>query len=224
MPPVKGQKQKRGDARRKKILAAALEQFAFNGYNGTSLAAVAEVAGISAPGVLHHFESKEALLFAVIDEFDNRHLDQWSHIQEAGGVAALRLLPSLATDLLADTLFTRLLAVLGSENLDSDDLMNSYFVRRYRVARRWVSDLIRAGQQSGEIRDDVDATILAAQILAVQDGALAQHLLDGARIDAGVVYESFIEMVIRDIAVYPAPKNGRDGVVRRARKRVNLAR
>ena len=218
MPPVKGQTQKRGDERRRKILEAALEQFGKSGYNGTSLAAVAERVGISPPGILHHFESKEALLFAVIEQFDDRQQEGWEAITEEGGISALRHLPELAGNVLANEEFTRLMAVLGAENIDREALIHQFFVRRYRVARRWIADLIRKGQAKGEIRDDVDPLLKAIQVVAIQDGVLSQRLLDPTRIDLAQVYEDFIDALIRDIAVPEPAKRAGNGNGRTRRR------
>ena len=48
----------RGEESKAAILAAARELFATRGYRGTSLAAIAEAAGLSQPGLLHHYRSR----------------------------------------------------------------------------------------------------------------------------------------------------------------------
>lgn len=49
------------------LRAIALEQFAFNGFAGTSLQQIADAAGYSKSSVLYHFASKEALLESAIE-------------------------------------------------------------------------------------------------------------------------------------------------------------
>jgi TetR/AcrR family transcriptional regulator len=48
------------------LRAIALNEFAYNGYAGTSLQRIAELAGLSKSSVLYHYASKEALLEAAI--------------------------------------------------------------------------------------------------------------------------------------------------------------
>src|SRR5580658_9040189 len=60
----------RGEESREAILAAARQLFGQRGFRGTSLASIAEAAGLSQPGLLHHFPSKTDLLLAVLASRD----------------------------------------------------------------------------------------------------------------------------------------------------------
>src|ERR1700691_877196 len=52
-----------------------------NGGRGTTLSQIAGEAGVTSAGLLHHFESKEQLLHAVLDA---RDADDESHADRAG--------------------------------------------------------------------------------------------------------------------------------------------
>lgn len=200
MAPPKG-RQKRGELRRKAILEAAVELFGRNGFHGTSLADIAGRVEITAPAIYHHFSSKEELLQAVISAFDREYQETWEELTQVGGLVALRRLPEMTARLAAHQELTRLLAVLGAENLTEAGVAHQYFVKRYRLARRWVAGLIRTGQDRGEINADVDAEVKAAQIVALQSGLLNQHLLDPRRVPLETLYADFIETVVHDIGV-----------------------
>jgi AcrR family transcriptional regulator len=60
----------KGATRRREILAAALDLIAQRGYSASSLQEIADAVGISKAGVLHYFESREALIAAVLEERD----------------------------------------------------------------------------------------------------------------------------------------------------------
>lgn len=62
----------KGRRRRAELIDLALEVFAVEGYRGTSLRTVAQRAGLSVAGVLHHFDSREHLLAEVIARRDTR--------------------------------------------------------------------------------------------------------------------------------------------------------
>lgn len=57
-------------SRREEILDAASVLFAERGYHGASLRDISRRVGISHPGMLHHFASKETLLGAVVDRLE----------------------------------------------------------------------------------------------------------------------------------------------------------
>src|SRR5260370_11360926 len=56
------------EATRRKILAAAFEEFYKNGFQGGSLNHIVEVAGTTKGALFHHFAGKQELGYAVVDE------------------------------------------------------------------------------------------------------------------------------------------------------------
>ncbi|MBW9105068.1 TetR/AcrR family transcriptional regulator [Paraburkholderia phenoliruptrix] len=65
----------RKEATREQILIAATKLLAQHGYAALRVAAVAQEAGISLGGYLHHFASKESLVVAVLERLSTRVLD-----------------------------------------------------------------------------------------------------------------------------------------------------
>lgn len=61
-------------ARREQILDVAVQVFARSGYHGASMNAVAEAAGVTKPVLYQHFESKQGLYLALLDEVGRRLL------------------------------------------------------------------------------------------------------------------------------------------------------
>ena len=57
-------------ATRRQVLDAATQVIGTNGYGATSMAAVAQAAGISPSGLAHYFSSREELLAAVLERRD----------------------------------------------------------------------------------------------------------------------------------------------------------
>jgi AcrR family transcriptional regulator len=61
--------------RREQILDVAVGVFARNGFHDTSMNDVAEVAGVTKPVLYQHFDSKQDLYLALLDEAGRRMLD-----------------------------------------------------------------------------------------------------------------------------------------------------
>ncbi|WEX76697.1 TetR/AcrR family transcriptional regulator [Sinorhizobium numidicum] len=61
------------EEKEEQILEAALEVFSANGFRGSTIDQIAEVAGMSKPNLLYYFRTKEAMHRALID----RVLDTW---------------------------------------------------------------------------------------------------------------------------------------------------
>lgn len=162
----------KGVARRQQILDRAIEVFADKGAEGTSLRAIAERIGVSHAALLHYFGSREELLVEVLRERERRHPAAPDH--EVVGImvrAAERnvTIPGFVA------LYTTLLA--GSLEADNE-YSREFFSTRFARLRATVVDRIRAGQEAGTIRPDVDAEAMAALVIAASDGLQTQWLLE----------------------------------------------
>lgn len=74
------------------ILNAALEAIVEVGYHGTTIRKIAARAGLSVPGVYHHYPSKHALLVAIMESaMDNLWQRTTNAVMEAHGAALQEL-------------------------------------------------------------------------------------------------------------------------------------
>lgn len=203
-----GNRRARAEARRAQIVAVAAELFARNGYRGTGLAEVAARVGISLPGVLHHFGTKEGLLQAVIEQRDAD--SEFFVMEQLGGTGAdaLRDLPTAARHVARLPELAKLFAVLVAENLEPGAPAHDHFVRRYRAIRALVASRIRRSQRAGETRPDVDPEQKAAEIIATLDGLNTQWLLDPESMDIVAAVESYAATLDRDLHLHPATGTG----------------
>lgn len=181
-----------GLARREAILQAASDVFATHGYRGASLALIAEQVGISAPGLLHHFPTKEHLLIELLALRGERTTARLEALTSVDGGRILDALLVLAAKNSENPGFVRLFTILAAESLDDDHPGHDWFVDRYRRARRFVAERLREEQRVGLIREDVDVDLIAAQILAVFDGLQLQWLLEPAEVDMVTALTDYI--------------------------------
>ena len=67
---VTSRKVEQGQATRRELIAIATRLFVAHGYQGTSIEAVLREADISRGALYHHFDGKEALFEAVLDQVE----------------------------------------------------------------------------------------------------------------------------------------------------------
>ncbi len=162
--------------RRQQLITLALYAFGARGYRGTSLASIAKEAGISEPGLLHHFGSKVELLKRVLEEHESE--TRKNLLTDMGERSLIEATEDLLRYYEAEPAWIRLWIALSAESIDSDHPTHSWFVDRYRNARARVSSWIEAEQQAGKITTDTSADVLARLALAIMDGLELQFLLD----------------------------------------------
>lgn len=184
----------KGEDRRQRILAVAERLLARNGWRNTSLAQIAKEAGVSPAGLLHHFESKEQLLNAVLDA---RDADDDAHADRSGDlVTEITRVPERfhrAPELVGT--FTVLLV----ENIAPDAPLRDRLHKRYQDAADIITAIIERGQRDGEYRTDVDAANKAVEILAFINGMETLWLLDHS-IPLTEVFKEYAESLARQLA------------------------
>ncbi|MDR3663893.1 MAG: helix-turn-helix domain containing protein [Mycobacterium sp.] len=185
----------KGEDRKQRILEIAERLLARYGWRNTSLAQIAREAGVSPAGLLHHFESKEALLDAVLDARDaddNAHADLSGDLAHEIGRVAERFVR--APELVGT------FSVLLIENIASDAPLHDRLLNRQRTATTIVADIIRTGQHEGRYRADIDAAVKAVEILAFINGMETAWLLDPS-IPLVAVFKGYADCLDRDFAV-----------------------
>jgi AcrR family transcriptional regulator len=84
-------------ARRERVVAAALEAFASSGYASTSMGEIAERAGVTRAVLYDHFDSKQALYLAVLEEREAAFLAHVGARIAGGGSARDRMRETIGT-------------------------------------------------------------------------------------------------------------------------------
>ncbi|MDT5010783.1 MAG: hypothetical protein QOH57_2400 [Mycobacterium sp.] len=164
----------KGEDRKQRILSVAERLLARNGWRSTSLAQIAREAGVTPAGLLHHFESKEQLLNAVLDA---RDADDDAHADRATGdlITEIRRVAERfdrAPELIGT--FTVLLV----ENIAADAPLHDRLLNRYRSAVDIIAQIIRRGQSAGRYRAGIDPAVKAAEIIGFVTGMETTWLLD----------------------------------------------
>ena len=161
-----------GDARRAQIVEIARRLFAEGGYRSTTTRQLARAAGVSDALMYRHFESKEDVLRAVVDQ----GLDGFATMGEAAAVGrdrplAERLMILGRAFLEVLNVEVDLLVLFVSEHqLLADDARLVGFID---LAASGFGAEVAARAQTGEIRDDVDGYLFARSFM----GSLVSFVL-----------------------------------------------
>jgi AcrR family transcriptional regulator len=161
--------------RREKILLAAGEQFARNGYHAVSLADIGAAAGIVGSGVYRHFTSKSAILVALLEQVMDRLLAQ-SELISATEPDGARQLAALVRGQAEFAVYDRYLVRLYQREVHTLPEADRHRLRR--LQRHYVEDWVhllaeqRPELDDGRARALVHAAIGAIQSVASYDGGL----------------------------------------------------
>lgn len=142
------------------ILAAGLELFAKHGFEGVSVHAIAEKAGVSKANVFHHFSSKEALYLEVLRSASMRWSDEIARATGTTDAFAVRLrlmVNCIVRKLCAEPDESRLLLreILENGALRGRQLNDEVFSRNFEVEMA----IFRSAAQKGELRPNLDPVI-----------------------------------------------------------------
>ena len=167
------------DMTKDNIMIAALRLFLLRGYRNVSLVDVGHEIGITKGGIYHYFASKEELFLSVIcylfDHFERKYAEVFgkeSSFQEIlkfmlGGdkeVYIQRLLNIECGDYRANN------ASLALEIMHNFPEVQDRIDRAHLELRETIKKKLQIAQETGEIRRDLDAEILATIVLSISSG------------------------------------------------------
>jgi len=175
---------------RELLLQAAFQEIYRSGYRSADLDAILAAAGVTKGALYYHFDDKEALGYAVLDEVMTTDLHQkW--------VQPLRN---------AKDPIDALVRIVQSESLKREDVrrgcpllnlsqemsgLDEGFRRRTaRLFRDWhdaVAGALREGQKRGLVRNDIDANETATFLIATYEGyvVLTKNSQDARTMQSG---------------------------------------
>jgi AcrR family transcriptional regulator len=182
----------RSRASKEKIIQAASEFFAQQGYHGAKMADIAKAANLTEPGLLHHFPSKTHLLMAVLAERDRVDRERFD--------------PSLLGDILSafqnlveynETVpgLVQLFTILVAESIQEQHPAHNFFMQRYQKGREQDIEILRQGQAQGDIRSDIPAEDLTIMLYAMMDGLQIQWLFEPEKIDMARIFGGFVRLL-----------------------------
>ncbi len=185
----------RTQLRKKQVIQEAIRFFGQYGYHGARLAEIAKAAGVTEPGLLHHFPSKELLLMEVLAERDRIDREQFDPALHEHVGEPLKSLQELVAHNQTVPGLVQLFAVLVAESIDEQHPGHNFFRQRYHALRDQTIGVLRRAQADGEIRNDVPAEDLVIMLFAMMDGLQIQWLYEPENINMTQLFEHFLEFL-----------------------------
>lgn len=166
------------DQRREEILVAAHEVFGARGFHKASLGEIAERVGITHPGILHHFGSKDQLFVEVLALRERLDVAGFDNNQPPGGPRMLRHLIHTAEVNTGRVGLVQSYVVLSAESVTEGHPAQESFRHRFAVLRGQISRALgeTCAPWAQPSVEELDAA--ASTIIAVMDGLQVQWLLD----------------------------------------------
>lgn len=131
-------------------LRAALSVFARHGYHGASIRSIAEAAGLSVPGLYHHYPSKQAILAAVVDSAMAEMLDHTRAAAEDAGDSPAQRFDNVVECLARFHMARRDHAFVASTEMRSmDPEVRAHHVAQRDAQQSMIEDAIRASLETG---------------------------------------------------------------------------
>ncbi|MBF0817696.1 TetR/AcrR family transcriptional regulator [Microbacterium paludicola] len=192
--------------RREEILDAAFDVFSQSGYLNSTLSEIAKQAGMTMPGLTHHFATKAVLLEAVLRE---RDIDAGRLLKDRHGVDLLNGLLTIAARDEADPTLTQLYTLLSAEATSEDHPAHQFFQDRYTLILETVTRALEEAAERGDLREGIEPAAAAQMYAALSDGLQLQRLYRTGGEPHVVLIRSFLASLVTpralDILHAPTP-------------------
>lgn len=157
------------------IIEAATTVFSESGFRGATMKDVAERAGISQRGLVHHFKTKDALLIEVLEARDRRTA---TLLPPEGGGGELGGLLLVVHDNARFPELIELQSIISSEATSPDHPAHEHYAKRYKDFRDYVTYVLEAIDRNGELESPLAPRVLAEIFIGLIDGVQLQWLYD----------------------------------------------
>jgi AcrR family transcriptional regulator len=173
-------RQARSEATRRKIITCAAELFNEIGYPATGLGDIIERAEMTKGALYYHFDSKESLATAIIEECGAHLMLAYRGIAESSAPALESIIHG--TFVVVDLLATDPVARSGTQLLRALGEFNDATARTYGGWLAEMSARTRLAIDEGDVRGDVDPRAVGEAIVGMMLGAelLSNAICGGA--------------------------------------------
>jgi len=176
---------------RERLLQAASREIYRSGFQSASLDSILAVSGVTKGALYYHFDSKEALGHAVVEEIIAPDVHgKWVRPLQSGKdpidtlIGAVQSIPVRPADVRGGCQLNN----LAQEMSPLDAGFRKRLARIFDAWREAVASILREGQANGRVRREVEPAAAAALLIAMVEGyaSLAKNAQDPKVMKAGI--------------------------------------
>ena len=176
---------------RERLLQAAFREIHRSGFQSAGIDTILAATNVTKGALYYHFESKEALGYAVVEEkIATLTRDRWLHPMQSEGeaidilIGVVRGLPTRP----ADVRQSCPLLNLAQEMSPLDEQFRKRLERIFLAWEEGIATLLRRGQSQGTVRRDLNPDETASFLVAMVEGnaSLAKNAQDAKVWEVGI--------------------------------------
>lgn len=204
---------------RARLLQAAFREVHRSGFQSAGIDTILAATNITKGALYHHFDSKEALGYAIVEEIIAKLVrDRWLHPLLSDGqpidilIGIVRRIPIRPKDVRAGCPLLN----LAQEMSPLDEQFRKRLRRIFLAWQEGVATLLRKGQSQGTVRRDLNPDEAASFLVAMVEGyaSLAKNAQDAK------VWEVGERNIVGWLKSLRAPRQSRGGGRRMSKKHV----
>jgi AcrR family transcriptional regulator len=196
-------KRRRREETRQRLMEAALSVFARHGYERATVDEIVREAGFSKGAFYVHFESKEDLFWAMLEERLGRQQEAFRQTLDPG----VPLFDNVRTVLrgifglhLQDPLWSAMFMEFAA-HAARDERVREKLTAMYNSWRAFAVEALNDALEAGAVRQDIDPEFVASLLIAIVEGTISQSRLAPEH----VRLEQMIEPLSRTLAEWLSP-------------------
>ncbi|MFZ0547246.1 MAG: TetR/AcrR family transcriptional regulator [Candidatus Promineifilaceae bacterium] len=192
------------EERKNQIIAAATAVFAEKGFYEARMDDIVEASGLSKGTLYWYFDSKDAIIFAILDDFFNQELagmEQLASAEISAGEKIKLLIQQMTLDVHALTIYQSIALefyALANRREEVRLTLLDYF-KTFQIG---IGQLIQQGINEGEFRL-VDPTLMAGVLISQLEGVVLLWAFDPQNFDLQTYTTTSIDLFITALSAHP---------------------
>ena len=188
-------RRERGLATKERLFEAAISLFAKKGYDKVTVDEICEKVGVTKGAFYHHYRSKDQIILEEFKQMDEHYVRVAEEISSLpSSIEKLRAFNRAAITLMAE-LGVTLMKVLYHSQI-APHMRKPYLADGRRSLYRITGELIREGQERGEIRDDLPSEELAAMLIDCFRGQIYHWCLCNGAFDLVGTCDRLMDLLV----------------------------